>query len=583
MEPYTIHQEANRIFHNVLLPDARLALPLEVLAAASRTTFTTATTIARPFIPVPTKVTECSTALWALLATYANALTTHRFNLPAYQPVVVDSDAATAFTFSFLLLKLNGKPLTDPSVRPRLLRHDTTNQSHPWRRLCTNVYQTGDGRWFHLHGGLDASPSLRMLGLPTHQPDLTDDMEIIARYADHVRAVADDADWLDLECNEHWHQAGTVCLTAQEYRDSAQGRAVGGDPLYLVEESDLDILSAPVPWPEAPLQTSSPNPATKMRPLEGIKLLDLTRAIAGPTIARLAALFGATVIRVSSAPLPELTTLLYESNLGKRDVDLDLKTEEGRKALLRLIEDADVILDGYRPGALERLGFGPAFVHGLARRRGKGIVYARENCYGWKGPLAHRSGWQMISDAATGLAWEFSEFMGVEGEPIGNYLSPFFHSSPLSHPLPNSDFQTGIVGCLAIMNALDRRAKKGGNYLVSVSLNQYNSFLISLGFHEAAVRDELRKMWDDEFKSRHYDDMHRMLAIFSRELPKKAPSLFDPKHMMSMKAELGVEDEVMDFLGPPVSFDVTRLGYDVGSCEKGSCKAEWPVQGGEGV
>ncbi|KAK8062282.1 hypothetical protein PG997_014379 [Apiospora hydei] len=546
MEPYTIHQEASRIFHDVLLADARLGLPSKFSP------------------PHLGPLTECSTALWALLATYANALTTHRYALPDHQHVVVDSDAATAFTFSFLLLKLNGKPLSDPSIRARLLRHDNTHQSHPWRRLCTNLYQCGDGRWFHLHGGLDASPSLRMLGLPTHRPDLTVDTEIIARYADRVREAADDADWLDLECNEYWRQAGTVCLTAREYRESPQGRAVGGDPLYLVEESDLDVLSAPVPWPEP--QQTSPNPATTMRPLEGIKLLDLARAIAGPTIARLAALFGATVIRVSSKPLPELTTLLYESNLGKRDVDLDLKTEEGRKALLRLLEDADVILDGYRPGALERLGFGPAFVHGLARRRGRGIIYARENCYGWRGPLAHRSGWQMISDAVTGLAWEFGEFMGVEGEPI-------------VPPLPNSDFQTGIVGCLAIMNALDRRSKKGGNYLVSVSLNQYNSFLISLGFHEAAVRDELRKMWDDEFKPRYYDDMHRMLAIFGRELPKKAPSLFDPKHMMSMKAELGVEDEIMDFLGPPVSFDVTRLGYDMGSCDKGSCKAEWPAQG----
>lgn len=70
---------------------------------------------------------------------------------------------------------------------------------------------------------------------------------------------------------------------------------------------------------------------------------------------------------------------------------------------------------------------------------------------------------------------------------------------------------------------------------------------------------------------------------FNRELPKKAPSLFDPEHMMSMKAELGVEGEIMDFLAPPVSFDVSRLGYDVGSCEKGSCKAEWPTQGGGGI
>ncbi|KAK6859213.1 hypothetical protein PG995_005066 [Apiospora arundinis] len=577
MESYNIQQEASRIFHDVLLPDARLGLPPEVHAAASRVSFATGTTIARPFIPVPTKVTECSAALWALLATYANTIITQRVNngnnnnngnlgaVSDYQNVVVDSDAATAFTFSFLLLKLNGKQaLADPTVvATRLVPRDATHMYQSWRRLCTNLYQCGDGRWYHTHGGLDASPSLRMLGLPTHRPELTtpdDDLEIVATYAKQVREKFDDADWLDTVCNEHWRQAGDA-----EYRESAQGRAVGNDPLYLVEESDLDTLSAPVPWPSPSAETAT----TKMRPLEGIKLLDLTRAIAGPTIARLAALFGATVIRVSHSSLPELHSLLLESNLGKRDVDLDLKTEPGRASLRRLLEDADVVLDGYRPGALERLGFGPDYVRALARRRGRGIVYARENCYGWRGPWAHRSGWQMISDAVTGLAWEFGKFMGVEGEPI-------------VPPLPNSDFQTGVVGCVAIMNALDRRAKRGGNHLVSVSLSQYNSFLISLGFHEAAVRDELREMWDDCFRPRHYDDMHRMLTIFNQELPKKAPSLYDPKHMMSMKAELGVEDEIMDFLGPPVSFDVTRLGYDVGSCERGSHKPQWPATGATG-
>ncbi|KAK6836774.1 hypothetical protein PG987_007269, partial [Apiospora arundinis] len=560
MEPYTIQQEASRIFHDVLLPDARLGLPPEVHAAASRVSFATGTTITRPFIPVPTKVTECSAALWALLATYANAIVAQRFGgdnnsssnndhatpVRDYQNVVVDSDAATAFTFSFLLLKLNGKQaLADPTVVATRL---------PWRRLCTNLYQCGDGRWYHTHGGLDAGPSLRMLGLPTHRPELTtpdDDLEIVATYAKQVREKFDDADWLDTVCNEHWRQAGTLRLTAQEYRESAQGRAVGmirctwsRSPTwtpYLRRDGDDENAAArgdQAPRPHA--RHRRPHHRAPRRPL---------RRDRDPGIPLFAA--GAALAAPREQP----------GQAGRRP-----GPQDGARArvLRHLLEDADVVLDGYRPGALARLGFGPDYVRALARRRGRGIVYARENCYGWRGPWAHRSGWQMISDAVTGLAWEFGKFMGVEGEPI-------------VPPLPNSDFQTGVVGCLAIMNALDRRAKRGGNHLVSVSLSQYNSFLISLGFHEAAVRDELREMWDDCFRPRHYDDMHRMLTIFNRELPKKAPSLYDPKHMMSMKAELGVEDEIMDFLGPPVSFDVTRLGYDVGSCERGTHKPEWPA------
>jgi crotonobetainyl-CoA:carnitine CoA-transferase CaiB-like acyl-CoA transferase len=86
-----------------------------------------------------------------------------------------------------------------------------------------------------------------------------------------------------------------------------------------------------------------------------------------------------------------------------------------------------VILDGYRPGALERLGFGPKYVVELARRRGKGIVYVHENCYGWKRSRVQRSGWQQIIDCDTGVSWLQGKFLGLN-EPV----------VPL---LPNSDYQ----------------------------------------------------------------------------------------------------------------------------------------------
>ncbi|KAI1203418.1 CAIB/BAIF family enzyme [Nemania serpens] len=423
----------------------------------------------------------------------------------------------------------------------------------PWRRLVTNVYPTRDGRWFHLHGGLDSDRSLRMLGLPERRDVAGDEMEAIRRLGEAV--VEFDAEWLDVEANEHWRQAGGICLTPEEFRDSAQGRALADEPLYAIEEFPSDSLP-PVPWPEA--RTSTP------RPLEGIKLVDLTRAIAGPTIARLAALFGATVVRVSDMGLPDLGIVLFESNLGKRDAHLNLKTEGGRKALRELIQDADVVLDGYRPGVLERLGFGPAYVHEIAKRRGKGIVYARENCHGWKGPWKHRSGWQQISDAVTGIGWLFGRMWGRD-EPV----MPF---------LPNSDFQTGIVGCIGIMNALDRRNKKGGNYLVSTSLNQLNSFLISLGTQSAEIQQDLRERWPDMLQFRHYDDLHRQMRVLASSLPKVAPELFQPKNFRTIKADLGVPDEDMVFLGPAVTYDTTILRYSSGSCMRGTHKPEWPQE-----
>jgi len=423
-------------------------------------------------------------AKWALLGTFGNAIAEERYGIT--QSCLVSSDVASLFLFSFLLMQVGGKSVRDPDVVPRYSVYDLTSQMVPWRRLVTNVYPTRDGRWFHLHGGLDSDKSLRMLGLPP-RADVTDEMEVIRHLSEKV--AEHDAEWLDIEANEHWRQAGSICLTPEEYRESKQGKAVADDSLYTIEEFPSEKLP-PVPWPAVK--------STSFRPLEGIRIVDLTRAIAGPTIARLAALFGATVVRVSNTELPDLGIVLFESNLGKRDAHVNLRTEEGRKALQELIQDADVVLDGYRPGVIERLGFGPTYVHEIARRRGKGIVYARENCYGWKGPWKHRSGWQQVSDAVTGIGWLFGR-MWHQGEPV----MPF---------LPNSDFQTGIVGCIGIMNALHRRAKNGCNYLVSTSLNQLNSYLISLGTQSPDIQESFRERWPD-MQFRHYDDLHRQMRV----------------------------------------------------------------------
>lgn len=485
-DTYTIQKEASRILHSILLPDPRLQIPDSVKAAAARTSFDPSA-LSTPFLPAPVKCTESSAALWALLASFGNAIAAERYGL-IDQKVVVNSDVASIFLFSFLLLRVGGQPLSNPELGKRISVYDTTRQFTHWRRLVTNVYPTRDSRWFHLHGSLNSDRSLRMLGLPLHK-DVADEMEAINGLTEAVRQF--DAEWLDIEANEYWRQAGGICFTPEEYRETEQGKAISGDGLYLLEEFHSEKLP-PIPWPQVDTRT--------YRPLEGIKIVDLTRAIAGPTIAKLAALFGATVVRVSNMNLPDLGVVLFESNLGKQDAHLDLKTEEGRKALRDLIEDADVVLDGYRLGALEKLGFGPTYILEVAKRRGKGVVYARENCYGWKGPWAHRSGWQQISDAVTGIAWLFARMWGAN-EPI----MPF---------LPNSDFQTGIVGCIAIMNALDKRAKKGGSYLASMSLNQLNSFLISLGTQSPEVQQSLREMWPG-MKSRHYDDLHRQMRVVS--------------------------------------------------------------------
>ncbi|KAI0018621.1 CAIB/BAIF family enzyme [Xylariomycetidae sp. FL0641] len=563
----TIQGEASRIFHDLLLRDARLGHPASVLAAAARTRFD-GSCVAAPFLPAPLKCSELSAALWALLGTYGNAIAGARYassDPVSRQACVVSSDAASLFLFSFLLLRVGGQPTSAPALAARYGACDTTAQTRPWRRLVTNVYATADGRWFHLHGGLDSSPSLRMLGLPPRRPELEDDEEEeAAAIADiGARVARFDARWLEAEANDHWRQAGGICRSPGEYAATEHGRAEAGAGLYTVEASDLGTLPA-VPWPAMDRAT------TKHRPLEGIKLVDLTRAIAGPTMARLAALLGARVVRVSNTALPDIGIVLFESNLGKRDAHADLKTPAGREALARLVRDADVVLDGYRPGVLERLGFGPGWVHEVGRRRGRGVVYARENCHGWRGEWRGRSGWQQVSDAVTGVGWLFGRFWGGTAADKDHD-----DVEPVMPFLPNSDFQTGIVGCVGILNALDRRARDGGNYLVSTSLNQLNCFLISLGEQSPAVQRSLRERWP-EMKPRHYDDLHRQMRVLARCLPQVEPDVLHPRNFRTMKAELGVEDEDMTFVGPAVTYDTTILAYDSGSCLRGMHKAEWP-------
>lgn len=252
-------------------------------------------------------------------------------------------------------------------------------------------YQAKDKRFYHLHGSLDITPTLNMLGLPQYRPDLVDsasNKELKAIYAKEVSKY--DSTWLDIEANEHWRQAGTICYTFEEFAQTPHGSVEIEQPLYTVEKVDSE-LTAPS-WP-----TAAPGDA---RPLAGVRVLDLTRVIAGPTISRVLSLLGADVLRISNSGLPD-TVLLYDTQVGKRDTSLNLKTVEGKRQLRKLVEEADVFLDGFRPGALDRLGFSRKLVLETARRRGVGIVHARENCYGWKGEWSHRSGWQQISDAVS--------------------------------------------------------------------------------------------------------------------------------------------------------------------------------------
>ena len=132
-----------------------------------------------------------------------------------------------------------------------------------------------------------------------------------------------------------------------------------------------------------------PMPAGE-RPLDGIRALDLTRTLAGPTCARTLAEHGADVLMVTAKGLPQLPQTLIDTNHGKRSTYLDLKNPQDNAKLKELIRDADVFSEGYHPGIIEALGLGP---EELAAIR-PSIIYTSISCYGTDGPFSHRASWE---------------------------------------------------------------------------------------------------------------------------------------------------------------------------------------------
>jgi crotonobetainyl-CoA:carnitine CoA-transferase CaiB-like acyl-CoA transferase len=195
------------------------------------------------------------------------------------------------------------------------------------------------------------------------------------------------------------------------------------------------------------------------RPLSGVRVLDLTRVLAGPTCARTLAEHGADVLHVASPRLPTLELFEMDTGHGKRQAYIDLDDAAQAATLRGLVHGADVFSQGFQHGTLERRGFGAAQVAALR----PGIIYVSENAYGHDGPWRHRPGWEQLAQAATGV----TTIQGVE--------------RPSITPAAMNDYTTGYFAALGVMMALRRRAAEGGSWLVTVSLSQTSMWYVRLG------------------------------------------------------------------------------------------------------
>jgi len=356
--------------------------------------------------------------------------------------------------------------------------------------------------------------------------------------------------------NDRYRQAGTTCLSTEEYKASPHGRANAHVGLYEIHHINND-RQKPSWWkPVEGLTNAS-------RPLFGLKVIDLTRIIASPTIGRELAELGASVLRITSPNVTDMSSLNLDLGWGKWNAHLDLTKEADRLQLKTLIEESDVVIDGYRPGVMKKWGFGKEDILKMFEDKEKGIIYAHENCYGWNGPWAHRSGWQQISDAVCGVSLEFGRAMGND-----EGVTPVF---------PNSDFCTGASGSIVIIQALMDRADRGGSYVVDVALNYYSQWLVnscSVYPHEV-----WEYVWGMHARPvfRHMDNMRVTVPLLLKTLHEKAPILFNPEFF---------EDRENKALGVPVytvkpilTFPekAVHLGYNIGSRGNGVDKPKWPL------
>jgi crotonobetainyl-CoA:carnitine CoA-transferase CaiB-like acyl-CoA transferase len=183
--------------------------------------------------------------------------------------------------------------------------------------------------------------------------------------------------------------------------------------------------------------------------LHGVRVLDLCIILAGPTCGRTLAEFGADVIKIDDPNREGGVAFHQDVNRGKRSILLDLKTEAGRDVFWRLLEDADVVVQNYRDGVVQRLGLDYESV----RARRPDVVYASLNAYGHVGPWRDRPGWEQLAQAATGMQKRY----GGDGQPV---LQPF----------PVNDYGTGLMGAYAVALALYHRKRTGEGQHVQTAL-----------------------------------------------------------------------------------------------------------------
>ena len=383
-----------------------------------------------PVHPTPFRLGAAASAAIGGAALAAAALWQRRGGEP--QQVEVELRRAAASLTSFLWLRLGDAPYPAPQGEVPTMA----------------IYRGADGRWIHLHGAL---------------PHLRDGTLALLGCEDRAASIAAAvARWPAFELEEALAaagQCGAVLRSAAEWAVHPQCLALAGVPLV-----ELRRIG------DAPRRAVAP----AARPLAGLRVLDLTRILAGPTCARTLAEHGAEVLRLVAPRQHDIPSFVPDTSHGKRVAWLDLDERGAGASLRQLVGGCDVFSQGYRGGALAARGFGP---EALAQLR-PGIVCVSINAYGHDGPWAARRGWEQLAQACTGVALEHCG-LGVAAE-----------TRPAVIPAAPSDYCSGHLAALGAMLALRRQVEEGGSWEVRVSLARTAQWIRGLGRVPAVARPQ---------------------------------------------------------------------------------------------
>ena len=305
----------------------------------------------------------------------------------------------------------------------------------------SGLYRCQDG-WVRIHTNFlhHREGALRLMGLDPAT-------------ATREQAEACMTDWRALAFEDAASHAGLVVAavrTFEEWDVHAQGRAVAAQPLMHFEKiGEAPPLKLPALLPGEP-------------PLSRLRVLDLTRILAGPMCGRALAAYGADVLLVNSPNLPNIEAIA-DTSRGKLSCHIDLRTPAGQAGLNALTPQAHVFVQGYRPGSLARLGQGAAEI---AQKR-PGIVCVSLSAYSEQGPWSQRRGFDSLVQTATG-------FNHAEMQASGT-------AAPQPMPMQILDCATGHLMAFAASAALMKQQQEGGSWHVRLSLAQTGHWLRGLG------------------------------------------------------------------------------------------------------